>query len=62
MFIYGKEAMEISKDAALNEISTVVFEWEATEEKKVSAIEGILVLLDSLGQRFADKEENNDAT
>lgn len=63
MFIYGKEAMEIAKDTALTEINSVVFDWDgSTAEDKISTITGIIMLLDSLGNRFADEEENNDAT
>lgn len=63
MFIYGKEAMEIAKDAALKEIFEVVWGWDgSTAKEKVHTITGIIMLLDSLDNRFADKEENNDAT
>lgn len=63
MFIYGKEALEIAKEAALAEIDKIVFSWGGSKaEEKVNTIAGIMTLLDSLGERFADKEENNDAT
>lgn len=63
MFIYGKEAMGISKDAALAEIYKIVFGLNgSTAEAKVNTITGIMLLLDSLSKRFADKEENNETT
>lgn len=56
MFTYGKEAMEIANDAALKEIYEVVWDWDgSTAETKVNTITGIMMLLDSLGKRFADE-------
>ena len=63
MFMYGKEAMEIARETALTEIDTIIFDWGGSKaEEKVNTIAGIMTLLYSLGDRFADKEENNDAT
>ena len=63
MFIYGKEALDIAKDAALTEINSVVFDWDgSTAESKVDTITGIMMLLDSLETRLTDKEENNETT
>jgi len=64
MFLYGKEAMEIARETALTEINSVVFDWDdgSTAEDKVNTITGIMMLLESLGNRFVTKEENNDAT
>ena len=56
MFLYGKEAMEIARETALTEINSVVFDWDgSTAESKVDTITGIMMLLDSLGNRFADE-------